>query len=120
LAKRLRESVRECDIICRLGGDEFLVICPQTPQPQASEVAKRILAAMEPYYTADGVECWDGAISIGIAEVGNTMTRFEDFLSAADKALYAAKRQGGARLACYGAWSKEGGLPSAEGAGNNA
>jgi len=120
LARRLRDSVRECDIVCRLGGDEFLVICPQTPQLQASEVAKRILAATEPFYNEDGVECWDGAISIGIAEVGDTMMRFEDFLRTADKALYAAKRQGGARLACHGEATMKDARTPPDGAEHNA
>lgn len=99
LATRLRDAVRRCDIVCRLGGDEFLVICPLSSLSGAAVVAKTILAAQMPFHTADGVECWDGAISIGIAEAGKTMTRPEDLLQAADEALYAAKRQGGARMA---------------------
>ncbi|MDH5512560.1 MAG: GGDEF domain-containing protein, partial [Gammaproteobacteria bacterium] len=99
LATRLRDAVRRSDIVCRLGGDEFLVICPHSSLPGAADVARKILAAKQPFCTADGVECWDGAISIGIAEATGAMTQPEDLLEAADQALYTAKRQGGARMA---------------------
>lgn len=95
LATRLRLAVRRSDIVCRLGGDEFLVICPSTSRSGAADVAEKILAAKKPFFTADGVECWDGAISIGIAESEDSMAQSEDLLQAADKALYAAKREGG-------------------------
>jgi GGDEF domain-containing protein len=62
-------------------------------------VARKILAAKQPLSTAAGVQCWDGAVSIGIAEAGATMAEPDDLLQAADLALYSAKRQGGARMA---------------------
>ncbi len=99
LATRLREAVRRSDIVCRLGGDEFLVICPHSSRSEAANVARKILAAKQPFYTTDGVESWDGAISIGIADARDAMTQQEDLLQAADQALYTAKRQGGARIA---------------------
>ena len=98
LATRLRDAVRRSDIVCRLGGDEFLVICPRTDRAGAVNVAEKILAGKHAYFTADDVECWDGAVSIGIAEAGNAAARPEDLLQEADKALYTAKQQGGARI----------------------
>lgn len=99
LSARLRQSVRSSDIVCRLGGDEFLVICTQGTYAAAAEVARKILATRQPFFDADGTECWNGAVSIGVAEAGKSMAGFEDLLEAADKALYVAKRQGGARMA---------------------
>jgi diguanylate cyclase (GGDEF)-like protein len=61
LAKRLRESVRRSDIVCRLGGDAFLVPRPQSPASGAVEVARKILALNQPFLTPEGDECWDGA-----------------------------------------------------------
>lgn len=98
LARRLRESVRSSDIVCRLGGDEFLLICPRSSRIEAATVGKKILAAQRPFKTANGVECWNGALSIGVAEVGPQMVQAEDLMKAADQALYIAKRQGGARM----------------------
>ncbi|OJZ17114.1 MAG: hypothetical protein BGP21_02175 [Thiobacillus sp. 65-29] len=97
LATRLQDAVRTSDIVCRLGGDEFLVICPRSPRDGATQVAEKILASRAPFHAEDGTECWNGAISIGVAEVQDNMMRPEDLLRAADDALYIAKRQGGAQ-----------------------
>jgi len=96
LADRLRQAVRSSDIVCRIGGDEFLIICPRSTRAGAMEVAMKILAESKAFLTPDGVECWNGALSIGIAENNATMAQAEDLLKAADQAMYAAKRKGGA------------------------
>ena len=98
LAQRLRGGVRGSDVVCRLGGDEFLVICPHTSLEGATQLARKILATAQPLCTASGVPCWDGALSIGAAEATGSMSDPEQLLAAADEALYAAKRQGGARV----------------------
>jgi diguanylate cyclase (GGDEF)-like protein len=97
LAIRLRGAVRNSDIVCRLGGDEFLVICPRTSRRGAIDLAGTILADSQPFRAEDGSPCWDGSLSVGIAQADETMTGPEDLLRAADKALYAAKRAGGSR-----------------------
>lgn len=99
LARRLREGVRRSDIVCRLGGDEFLVICPHSKLSGAADVARKILSARQPFCTEEGVECWDGGLSIGVAEVRSSMDQPSDLIQAADEALYTAKRQGGACMA---------------------
>lgn len=99
LATLLRNAVRRSDVVCRFGDDEFLVICPRTSWIGAAEVAKTILAELQPFCNADGVECWNGAMSIGLAEAAGNMTQPADLLQAADQAMYAAKRQGGACMA---------------------
>ena len=98
LATRLRASVRKSDIVCRLGGDEFLIICPRTSQSDAARLARKIDTARQPFFLADGVMCWSGSISIGIAEKGAEMKTAEALLKLADRALYAAKRQTGIRI----------------------
>jgi hemerythrin len=95
LAERLRQSVRASDIVCRLGGDEFLIICPRGTREGALNVARLILETSQPCFTPDGVECWDGAISIGIAEAEGDLVKPEDLLGAADQALYASKHKKG-------------------------
>jgi diguanylate cyclase (GGDEF)-like protein len=91
--------VRASDIGCRLGGSEFLVICPSSSRMNAAAVAEAILSEQQPFRTSDGVECWNGAVSIGIAEADSTIEGPEDLRRAAGQALYAAKRQGGACMA---------------------
>ena len=97
LARELSNAVRTNDIVCRLGGDEFLVICPRCSQKDACLVAEKILAAPKNYCNTDGVECWNGAVSIGVAQTEPSMTQPEQLLKAADQELYAAKRKGGGR-----------------------
>ena len=99
IAARLQEAVRNDDTVCRLGGDEFLIICPQCPQQEAGRVAENILALRPHYYNADGETCWQGEVSIGYAQARSTMHKPEDLLEAADRALYAAKGQGGCQSA---------------------
>lgn len=98
IGRRIRSTVRASDIVCRLGGDEFLVICPRTDHAGATELARKIVAASLPFQTPEGVECWRGALSIGTAEADATMSNPEALLAAADRAMYSAKRQGGARV----------------------
>ena len=98
LAQRLRNAVRTSDIVCRLGGDEFLVICPRSSQHGAAKAAQKILDSQSPFH-ADAALCWDGALSIGVAQVQPDMQMTEDLLKAADQALYKAKQQGGRQLA---------------------
>ncbi len=97
LAVALQQAVRTDDIVCRLGGDEFLVICPQCPEEDAALVAGKILSADKTYRNADRVVLWEGPVSIGFAQARASMARPEDVLEAADQALYSAKRQGGCR-----------------------
>lgn len=98
LGQRLRDAVRTSDIVCRLGGDEFLVICPRSDAQGAMQVASKILASRQPHVNAAGELCWSGAVSIGVAEVQAGMNSAEDMLKAADKALYEAKAKGGDRV----------------------
>ena len=98
LGQRLRDAVRTSDIVCRLGGDEFLVICPRSDAHGAMQVARKILSSRQPHLNAAGELCWSGAVSIGVAEVQTGMNSAEDMLKAADKALYAAKGEGGDRV----------------------
>ena len=95
LADRLRKMVRKSDIVCRLGGDEFLIICPRNTYEGIVHLAAKLIQTSHPYLTEDGVEYWNGCISIGLAEADADMKSPDDLLQAADVALYQAKRAGG-------------------------
>lgn len=95
LAKQLQHAVRPNDIVCRLGGDEFLVLCPGGSMEDACQVAHSILDSPKNYCNAEGVQCWDGGVSIGVAQTEPSMTKPEQLLKAADQDLYASKRKGG-------------------------
>lgn len=95
LGTRLHHTIRASDIVCRLGGDEFLVICPRTGAAGARTLAGKLLASSTPFCMADGTPCWSGSISIGIAEANTNIHTPEELLQNADQAMYQAKRLGG-------------------------
>ncbi len=107
----LRDSLRNVDIVCRFGGEEFVAILPETDAQTTQEVAARLLgnAAQAP------VRC-DGAhisytISIGLTWLQPHDTRINQLVARADAALYRAKKSGRNRV------EAEPPLPSAVSAG---
>lgn len=93
LGKILREQLREIDIPCRFGGDEFCVILPDCSVEHAQEKAHEILSSFVVKYP-------DLSLSIGIAETGPEEYMDEqELLLAADKKMYEAKNEGGDQVA---------------------
>jgi hemerythrin len=99
LAKQIRYALRTDDVVCRLGGDEFLVLCPGTPLDgalHAAETVRREIAMLH-VSVGDGGE-WLGSISVGVAVRTEAMHGTEDLIKAADDAVYLAKRNGRNRV----------------------
>jgi len=92
----LTKNLREIDIICRYGGDEFVVILPETEVDGAKTVADKIKSEIEKYPFKQKV-----TLSIGLAKRGNKMNG-HDLIQRADRALYEAKDKGKNRVCCYG------------------
>jgi len=92
VANRLRTSVRDGDFVCRLGGDEFVVLLPNIDPDQAADAARRIIVQVsEPFDVAPEARI---GVSIGIASAPWDGNSADELLSAADRAMYAAKRRG--------------------------
>ena len=98
LAKQLQHAVRTDDIVCRLGGDEFLVICPGTPLAGARTLAESIRSDVAAMRVPAGSGEWRGSVSVGVAARAAAMQRHEDLVKAADLGVYAAKRKGRNRV----------------------
>jgi diguanylate cyclase (GGDEF)-like protein/hemerythrin-like metal-binding protein len=94
LALEIRQSFRTDDLVCRIGGDEFLVLCPQTPLAKALELAERLRAHINGLKLPAHNGIWQGSLSVGVACATDTMTQTSDLLRMADEGLYAAKTAG--------------------------
>jgi diguanylate cyclase (GGDEF)-like protein len=91
-AQRLREFLRSGDFCARFGGEEFVVVLPETSQVTAREVAERIRqgVAQHPLLTTPRVQV---TVSIGVATMAQGQN-INDLLATADAAVYAAKNAG--------------------------
>lgn len=95
-ASRVRGSVRESDVVARLGGDEFAVLAPSVDTQQLELLARRIVAAACRSVAFGEIEI-PVATSIGLAMYPECGDSPQQLLSAADMAMYEAKRGGGDR-----------------------
>lgn len=96
-ARVLTESVRGSDVICRYGGEEFLVLAPETDALGAHSLAEKIRLAVSSRLFGDGARAFALTLSAGVAELrpgesGN------DMIARADLALYQAKQRGRDRV----------------------
>jgi hemerythrin len=80
--------------VCRLGGDEFFVICPHTQQEGAARLAEKLRLAIAALRVPAGTGEWHGSISIGVAVRNSAMSHFEQLIKAADESVYTAKKNG--------------------------
>ena len=100
IARRIQETVREVDICCRFGGEEFLVLLPETNAVSARLVAERIRQriAGSMFNTNNGKV--PVSISLGIADSVD-VEKLDTVISHADAALYEAKRLGRNQVVIY-------------------
>jgi diguanylate cyclase (GGDEF)-like protein len=99
IAEIMRRHAREHDLIGRFGGDEFAVfVAAFESEATLHDFVDRICTALQ-YDTNDGGDAHRVTVSIGVARVGRDGTNLADLFTAADEALYAAKRSGRARYA---------------------
>ncbi|MCF1434197.1 PleD family two-component system response regulator [Agrobacterium vitis] len=98
-AARIRATVRGADLACRYGGEEFVVVMPDTSQEMAGTVAERLREMVEkkPFRLQSGGEL-NVTASLGIATAGDEVASPEQLLRQADRALYQAKTEGRNRV----------------------
>jgi diguanylate cyclase (GGDEF)-like protein len=98
-ADRVRDVVRSADVACRVGGDEFAVILPESSTGDADQLYHRLLGAISTHPIGQAGRL---SVSAGIAEL-----REDDdptiFFERADEALYRAKEHGKAQVVSHGA-----------------
>jgi diguanylate cyclase (GGDEF)-like protein len=89
-AGRIRNAVRESDVVSRLGGDEFAVLLPGASRERAAQVAERIQETLEERFNVTGATI-DVEASIGIALFPDNAADVSTLLQRADLAMYKAK-----------------------------
>jgi two-component system cell cycle response regulator len=99
-ALRIKRSIRGIDLACRYGGEEFVLVMPETDMAVAAMVAERLRRriAGEPFAIQQGAKTIPVTISIGIAALRGKEDTAATLLKRADQALYRAKRDGRNRV----------------------
>jgi two-component system cell cycle response regulator len=97
---RIRKATRNIDLACRYGGEEFVIVMPETDMAVATAVAERLRRriATEPFAIQKGARHLEVTISIGIAALSGVGDDAATILKRADQALYRAKRDGRNRV----------------------
>jgi len=99
LATILQSTLREVDIIGRVGGEEFAVLLPETGAKKGTEVAERLRQAIADTVISAGIDLpLYITVSIGVAAPVSTQEHLDTVLRRADAALYAAKNGGRNRV----------------------
>ena len=96
IAQRVSTSMRVIDVVGRFGGDEFVVLLPDTDAEQAAIVADRLVRTVREVGTeADAVRPVTASVGVAIPRLEDDVTVV---LNQADEAAYAAKQKGGDRF----------------------
>jgi diguanylate cyclase (GGDEF)-like protein len=93
----LKPAVRETDILTRFGGEEFVLVLPDTPLPGAEFTLNRLLRLLERAPLDTGGTLVSVRFSAGLAE-WTPQESAEHLIARADEAMYAAKRAGRGRV----------------------
>ncbi|HEU0277623.1 MAG TPA: EAL domain-containing protein [Rhodanobacteraceae bacterium] len=106
VAQRLGEGVREDDVLCRFGGDEFLLLLPNTDAAAAEALAQRLVQAICQPIEIEG-RSLDVAASAGYSVFPDDALDAENLLRESDTALFRAKGEGGNSVRRFQAWMGE-------------
>jgi diguanylate cyclase (GGDEF)-like protein len=103
VAEILRNGVRTRDFCCRYGGEEFLVVLPNSSLERASTIAERIRRAIEdtPFTHEDKQPGGQVTASLGVATCPDHAPAADQLTECADQAMYLAKRLGRNRICTY-------------------
>jgi diguanylate cyclase (GGDEF)-like protein len=92
----VKKCIRDVDIFCRYGGEEFVVILPQTPQSEVSQIGERIRQQIQLANFGGGgnIPELKVTVSVGVTSFPENGKSQDELLSVADHALYRAKGAG--------------------------
>ncbi|WP_228743573.1 diguanylate cyclase [Marinobacter sp. F4218] len=101
IAKVLDSSRRQGDLLARWGGEEFVLLLPETDLPEACNVAERLRQNVEALTIREGADILQCTISVGVANRDSEEVSLDKTIVMADQALYQAKLEG-RNLVCAG------------------
>ena len=99
LAQGLQQNIRDIDILGRYGGEEFVVLLPETSLPEAMEAAERLRAQVEGALAQSEYGWLAITISMGVACLSPGIQDLSFLIAHADQAMYDAKNAGRNRVA---------------------
>ena len=96
-AETLQKNTRKPDIVGRWGGEEFIIICPETNSEKCIFLGNKLLKLVQKEKYSKNLNI---TISIGITTTTSLIKNYNDLIKLADNALYSAKRKGKNRVEC--------------------
>jgi diguanylate cyclase (GGDEF)-like protein len=98
-ARRCKTSVREVDLVGRYGGEELIILLPETDRKTAMQVAERLRASLTAAPIRVGDQEIAMTVSIGVAAKDENTSQLDTLIARADQAMYIAKHKGRNRVA---------------------
>ena len=97
-AQQLQTDRKQDDVVARIGGEEFLIVLPDTTLDEAERIADAIRLTTSASPVVDNVKPLTISASFGVAELSDEDDELSDMVARADRALYRAKRRGRNRV----------------------
>lgn len=115
IARLIRQRVRDQDVVCRVGGDEFALILRGCSRPDALRIAEHLREGVAAFRFSWEDRLFSIGASIGVTYIDGTHATVADLLMAADSACYEAKKNGRNQVVEF---APRGDRPPAEGPGH--
>ncbi len=94
----IKDTIRETDVLARIGGEEFILLLPHTGRQGALFLAERILSLIRENVIVSHQEQVQVTVSMGGVTCGTSQSRLDELMSRADRLLYRAKQAGRDRI----------------------
>lgn len=101
VSKTVLTNIRDTDVLARWGGEEFMLLLPETSLDNSLDVAEKLRRMVEQLDIRFQNQTIETTISLGITDCHNTNTKLDDLIKNVDIALYKAKSQGRNCVKCF-------------------